>query len=467
MAHRTKAELAGHVRSEIRRLEAQEGLPFRELVDGKRFAAALKSANVLFRERTYTPIVTLCAFLSQVTAGKDPSCQNAVSRVLVDRVERKQKPCSSDSSSFCTARARLPEKLISGLSQETGQELHSKSPVDWLWNGRPVIILDGSTGTMDDTPENQKEYPQSRSQKAGLGFPILRYVILISLAAGAVLDCAISSCRGKLTGEQSLFRTIWSVFRPGDIVLGDCLYDCYRDIALLLAGGVDSVFGKKQSRKCDFRNGRRLGKDDHIVRWIKPAYQKSRYASKAEWESLPDEMEMREVRLTVHRKGYLTRTIMIVTTLLDAEQYSAEDLTDLFAERWHCELDLRSIKQALGMYHFRCRTPEMVRKELWMHLLAYNLIRVRMAQAALQHDTLPRRLSFTAAKNHIHNFTPLLNRTSGEERDRIERELLKAIATSDVGKRNGRKEPRAVKKRKQKYPLLTEPRAQARQRLAA
>lgn len=467
MAHRSKAALAGHVRLEFQRLDAQEGLAFRELLDEKRLAAALERAGVVFRERIYTPMVTLCAFLSQVAAGKDPSCQNAVSRVLVDRVERKQKACSSDSSSYCTARARLPEQVIAELARETGQELHRQAPDEWLWKKRRVVIVDGSTATMDDTPENQKEYPQSRGQKAGLGFPILRFVVLISLATATVLDCAISSCRGKCTGEQSLFRKIWAAFRSGDIVLGDCLYDCYRDIALLTARGVDSLFGKKQSRICDFRKGRKLGKDDHIATWSKPAYQASRYASKEEWELLPKEMEMREVRVKVRRKGYRTRTVMIVTTLLDGKQYSAKDLTDLFAERWHCELDLRSIKRALGMHHLRCRTPEMVRKELWMHLLAYNLIRVRMAQAAMRYDTVPRKLSFTAAKNHIHNFAPLLNRTSGAEHERIEGALLKAIATAQVGNRNGRKEPRAVKKRKQKYSLLTKPRAKARKRLAA
>lgn len=467
MAQRSKAAVAGHVQSEIQRLESKEGLAFRELLDEKRLAAALERAGVVFRERIYTPIVTLYAFLSQVTAGKDPSCQNAVSRVLVDRVERKRKPCSSDSSSYCTARARLPEIVIAELARETGQELHRQAPEEWLWKKRRVVIVDGSTATMDDTPKNQEEYPQSRSQKAGLGFPILRFVVLISLATAAVLECAIGSCRGKCTGEQSLFRKIWDAFQSGDIVLGDCLYDCYRDIAMLSARGVDSLFGKKQSRICDFRRGRKLGKDDHIVTWSKPTYQGSRYASKEEWELLPNEMEMREVRLTIRRKGYLTRTVMIVTTLLDVEQYSAKDLTDLFSERWHCELDLRSIKRGLGMYHLRCRTPEMVRKELWMHLLAYNLIRVRMAQAAMQYDTVPRKLSFTAAKNHIHNFALLLNHTSRTEHDRIEGELLKAIATSKVGNRKGRKEPRAVKRRPKKYSFLTKPRAQARKRLAA
>jgi Transposase DDE domain len=235
---------------------------------------------------------------------------------------------------------------------------------------------------------------------------------------------------------------------------------------LLKARGVDVVFGKKQSRRCDFRCGRRLGQDDHVVIWKKPKYDATRYESKEEWQSLPAEMEIREVRVTIRRRGHRTRTVVIVTTLLDA-QYSAQDLTDLFAERWRCELDLRSIKRALGMYHLSCKSPEMVRKELWMHLLAYNLIRVRMAQAAAVHGAAPRRLSFSAAQTLIHNFAPHLITTCGAKHRRIEAELLQAIGRCRLPNRPGRKEPRAVKKRDQKYSYLTRPRAEARKRLAA
>jgi hypothetical protein len=467
MAHRTKEALAGHVQSEFRRLEAEEGLPFRELLDESRLIAALQRAGVEFRERIYTPMVTLCAFLSQVMANDDPSCENAVSRVLVDRVARNLKPCSTDTSSYCTARGKLMEEVIADLARETGQEIHRKAPEEWLISGRHVVMVDGSTETMADTAANQKEYPQSRGQKAGLGFPVLRYVVLLSLAVGTALECAIGPCRGKRTGEQSLFRKMWDALRPDDIVLGDCLFDAYRDIVQLKARGIDSLFGKKQSRICDFRKGRRLGKGDHIVVWKKPKYDASRYESREEWESLPKEIEMREIRVIVRRKGHKTRTIVIVTTLLDAEQYSAKELAALFAARWNCELDLRSIKRVLGMHHSRCQSPEMVRKELWMHLLAYNLIRVRMAQAADRHNVHPRKLSFTAATNHIHNFAHELRQSSGAEHDRIEGELLKAMAACRVGNRPGRKEPRAVKKRQQKYSYLMKPRAQARKQLAA
>jgi hypothetical protein len=466
MAHVNKEVLQGQLHSECDDLDSSQGLPFRKLLSYEVIAAALERAGVEYRERIYTPMVTLWAFLSQVTARKDSSCQDGVSRVIADRVAHGEKSCSPNTSSYCAARARLPEEAVADLTRQTGQELHRQADTQWLWKGRHVTIVDGSTATMDDTPENQDAYPQSSSQKAGLGFPIMRFVVLFSLAVGSTLECVMGKHQGKKTGEQSLFRKTWDALQPGDIVLGDRLYDAYRDMAQLKARGVDTLFGMRPSRRCDFRTGRKLGRDDHVVVWKKPNYYSSRYESKKEWQSLPDTMEIREVRRKIHRKGYRTRTVIIVTTLLDPDRYSAKDLADLFGERWHCELDLRSIKRALGMHHIMCKSPEMVRKALWVHLLAYNLIRVRMAQAAAVHGGLPRRISFTAAKNHIHNFAPHMSTSSDEAHDRLERELLQLIAKEKLKKRPGRKEPRAVKKRP-KYPSLTKPRDQARKGLQA
>lgn len=467
MAQRTKERLSCHVQLQRKDLDSSVGLPFRDVLSEERIDAALQRAGTTYRQRVFTPAVTLWAFLSQLVSGKNGSCEDAVDRVLADRVARGKKACSPDTSSYCQARVRLPGQAVVELTRQTGQELHRQAPQGWLWKLRRVLMVDGSTATMADTPENQAEYPQSRTQKAGLGFPILRLVVLLSLSVGTVLECAIGSCRGKQTGEQSLFRQMWDALQPGDVVLGDRLYDSYRDAALLRARGVDVVFGKSQSRRCDFRMGRRLGRDDHVVTWERPRYDRSRFASRQEWESLPETMEIRETRLVVRRRGYRTRTVVIVTTLLDAELYPARDLMDLFSQRWHCELDLRSIKQALGMGHLRCKTPAMVRKELWTYFLAYNLIRTHMAQAAALHDGTPRTLSFTAAQKLIHYFAPYLSMAEGDELRRLETELLSAIARCRLPSRPGRKEPRAIKKRQQKYSYLTKPRAQARKQLAA
>jgi hypothetical protein len=467
MAQRTKESAARHVQAELEGLQSAGALPFRQLLDAKRIREALERAGIKFRERIFDPMTTLWAFLSQAVASKDSSCEDAVSRVLAERVANNQPACSTDTSSYCKARSRLPEALIADLARETGQGLAREAEAEWLWKGRSVKLVDGSTGEMEDTPENQAEYPQSRKQKPGLGFPMLRMVVLISLAVGTVLECAMGACRGKNTGEQNLFRQMWDGLKPNDIVLGDRLYDSYRDIAALKARGVDCVFGKNASRAVDFRSGRKLGPNDRVVEWRRPKYDGNRFESRQEWEALPETMEMRVIKKNVHRQGARTRTVIVVTTLLDEEAYSAEEITDLFGQRWHCELDLRSIKQALGMRRLRCRTPAMVRKELWVYLLAYNLIRVRMAQAAAVHGSVPRKLSFTAAKTHIHNFALHMKAASKATQDRLEAALLKAIADSPVGKRPGRKEPRAVKKRQQKYSYLSKPRDQARKRLTA
>lgn len=466
MAHGNKEKVTGQVQSELSELTLSEGLPFQALLNPERILEALDRAGVTFRERIYTPMITMWAFLSQVLA-RNASCEMAVCRVLVHRLEAGLSPCSVETTSYCAARKKLPEVVISGLATDIGNELHDQAPPAWKLKGRNVEIVDGSTSRMSDTPANQAAYPQSRNQKAGVGSPILRFVVLLSLSVGTVLGCAIGACRGKKTGEQSLFRQLLSTLKPGTILLGDCLYDAYRDIAELSVRGVDTVCGMKQSRKHDFRRGRRLGPDDHVATWKKPKYDKSRFDSKEQWAALPDTLEMREARIILRRKGYQTRVIIVVTTLIDAETYPKADLLQLFAQRWHCELDLRSIKCSLGMKELKCKTPEMVRKELWMHLLAYNLIRTRMAQAAAIHDVLPRRLSFQSAMTFIHEFMPALQRTAAGDQGRLLRELLRAIAQCRVGDRPGRKEPRAVKKREQKYTYLTMPRDEARKGLPA
>jgi len=461
MADCTKEPLFCQLQCEHNELESSPGLPFRQLLDAKRILRALDRAGVTFRERVFSPLVTIWASLSQVISGKDSSCQDGVSRVIADRVARGKRPCSTDTSSYCTARGRLPEQVLVDLTREIGQELHQQAPTEWLSKGRRTVLVDGSTASMDDTEANQEEYPQSTNQKKGLGFPILRFVVMLSLSVGTVLECAVGSCRGKKTGEQSLFRQMWDALRAGDILVADRLYDCYRDIAMLRIRGIDVVFGKKPSRHCDFRRGRRLGSRDHVVTWKKPGYDASRYDSRSDWETLPESMEMREVCITIRRPGYPTRSVAVVTTILDPEQYSAKELTDLFAQRWHCELDLRSIKRSLSMHHLSSRSPQMVRKELWLHLLAYNLIRVRMAQAASLHDQTPRCLSFTATMKLIHNFAHLLSTRDHDEHHRVEAELLAVIADCILDHRPDRQEPRAVKKRQQKYSYLTTPRPKA------
>lgn len=471
MAQRSKKVRSCHLdsfHSHRQSVQSDVGLPFQEFLPRERIAAAVLAAGIVYRDRVYNPIVTLWAFLSQVMGSTRSTCEDAVARVAAERAARGQSQCSSRTTSYCAARKRLSEQLIQQLALDTGRDMDQAAKPEWRWKGHSVKLVDGTTASLADTRGNQAEYPQSSSQKEGLGFPSMRLVMLLSLSVGTAVACAMGPCAGKGTGELSLFRQLWDSLNPQDIVLGDRLYDSYRDIASLLARGVFCVFGMKASRDVDFHRGRQLGPDDHVVVWHKPKYTASRYASREEWEALPDMVEAREVRRIVHRKGFRPTEVAVVTTLLDAELYSADELIGLFGQRWNCELDLRSIKRSLGMHQLKCKTPEMVRKEVWTHLLAYNVIRVRMAQAAAEHGCLPRGLSFTGAQTQMEHFTRLIEIINDPaDCERVERAMLTAIAGCLAGERESRQEPRAIKRRKQKYSNLTKPRAQARKELAA
>ncbi len=276
-----------------------------------------------------------------------------------------------------------------------GYELHDDLPEEWRWCGRRVKVVNGTTVSMPDTAANQREYPQSPSQKPGLGFPIARMVVVFCLATGAALEAALGKYQGKQTGENALFRRTWEGLSAGDVSLGDRYYGSYLDMALLKARGVDSVCRLHQQRVTDFRRGRRLGKEDHIVSWAKP--DRPDWMDEATYESLPGEMEVRVVRVHVAARGFRTRVLDLVTTLLDADIYRKKDLADLYRRRWEAELHLRSIKAVLELDVLRCKTPEMVRKEIGMGLLVYNVIRAVMVAGCKAHGQRPHRVSFKGA----------------------------------------------------------------------
>ena len=189
---------------------------------------------------------------------------------MAERVSEGKAACSENNSPYSRARQRLPEALLKQLVQETGAALDEQSDPQWQWKGRPVKLVDGTTVSMPDTPQNQEVYPQPDSQKQGLGFPIARLVGAISLSTGAVLDYAIGPYQGKATGEHALLRTILDCFSRGDIMLADRYYCTYFLIAMLQSMGVDAVFQQHGSRKSDFRRGQRLGIKDHLTTWTKP-----------------------------------------------------------------------------------------------------------------------------------------------------------------------------------------------------
>jgi hypothetical protein len=400
-------------------------------------------------------------FLSQILSS-DHSCEDALDRFQKYLHDSGLPPVSNNTASYCEARQRLPEKVVWQMARRSGQSIHAKADKQWLFVGRPVKVLDGSTVIMPDTEANQAEYPQSRSQKPGLGFPIARLLVIISLAVGTVLDAAMGPYRGKQTGELGLYRQICGQLQPGDIALGDRLFCNYWVIADSQRRDVDVVFRLHQTRNADFRRGRRLGPDDHIVTW--PKSQRPDWMSPTEYAAMPKELTLREIRVRIKEPNKRTRVLVIVTTLLDAKKYPASALRNLFKQRWNAELDLRSIKTTMGMEMLRAKTPDMVRKEVGMHLLAYNLIRGVMAEAARGRDIVPRELSFNGARQTVRAFeeTRLYEPTAIAADFPL---LLDLVVQKRVGDRPDRCEPHAVKRRSKPYHLLTIPRAEAKERI--
>jgi len=440
----------------------QDGdLPFSNILSEGVVSQALTAIGVCWLDRIYTPLVTLWVFLGQVLS-QDHSCRWAVARLIAHRISRGQRPCSAKTGAYCKARKRLPEEFFSEVARQTGRALDSEVDPQWLWKGRRVYVYDGSTVSMPDTPKNQQAYPQPDTQKPGLGFPMARIAAVFSLACGAVLDLGICRYAGKGQSELGMLRNLWDLFRPGDVMLADRFMCSWAEMLMLKQRGVDSVT-RLNKRKADFRRGKRLGKGDHIVRWLKPTVLRS-----VDWQtykSLPEFLTVRETRVRVDQPGFRSQTIIVATTLLNADEFTQSDLARVYRAHWNAELDLRSLKQTMQMEILRCETPELVRKEIWTHLLAYNLIRTIIAQAATKHGLEPRSISFKGAVQTLEAFQPMiemLGQLDSDFRLYVYQQLLDAIAIHRVADRPDRFEPRLRKRRPKHYGFLRKPRHQTK-----
>lgn len=437
-------------------------LPFSDVLSEQAVAKSLTDNAVDWMDRIYSPLVTLWVFLTQVLSA-DHSCRAAVARLIAHRISRRQLPCSAETGAYCQARKRLPEGFFSDVARQTGRTLENEVKPEWLWKGRRVYVYDGSTVSMPDTPANQREYPQNVAQQPGLGFPIARIAAIFSLACGAVLDLGICRYAGKGQSELGMLRTLWSIFRPGDVMLADRLMCSWAEMVMLKQRGVDCVCRFTSHRSADFRRGKRLGKGDHIVKWMRPTMLRS--VDRQTYKSLPDFLMVRETFVRIEQPGFCTETLIVATTLLDAEEVTARDLALLYRARWNAELDLRSLKQTLQMDVLRCKSPELVRKELWTHVLTYNLIRTIIAQAAAKHAIEPRSISFKGTIQTLEAFQPLIalqGERDVEVRQRLYEQLLDAVATHRVADRPDRFEPRRKKRRPKPYDRLMKPRHEAK-----
>ena len=360
------------------------GLPFKELLPASVIEQALDELNIRYYQRLFDPVVTLWAFLSQIL-DSDKSCHNTVSKIIAYLAGVGVEIPSTDTSAYCQARSRLSETLLQKLFRHTGQSLEEKVTTEYLWCGRNVKVIDGSTVSMPDTTENQKAYPQPSSQKLGCGFPIAKIGVIFSLATGA----AVALCIDVLnTHDIKLARQLYQFLNHGDILLGDRAFCAYADIVVIKKFNCDAVFRKHQARTTSMRKGKIVGACDKLVTWFKPK-KCPKGLSKDEFDTLPPTVTVREIYYYIAIPGFRTQIVSLITTLLDTKTYSTLEIVGLYGQRWDVELDLRHLKTTLGMDVLRCKTPPMVRKEIYVYLLAYNLLRGLMWSSGTTYTTSP------------------------------------------------------------------------------
>lgn len=447
---------------------SREGLPFAEILSAQRIERVFARHNCLFGlHGVYTTAIVLWSFLSQVLRdGKQASCRAAVACVVSYCEQAGLDSPTGDTGDYCKARAKLSEAALQELSREVAEELEQAAEDRWLWKGQHhAKLIDGFTLTMPDTPENQARYPQQKAQQPGVGQPIARAVAIVSLATACVMDLALGPYRGKETGETALLRSLLGSLLAGDIAVMDRYYCSFMMIALLLGQGTHTCARKHQKRHSDFRRGKRLGKGDHLIVWTRP--QRPTWMEKDAYAQIPETLVLREIRFRVVEPGRRTKTIDVITTLTEAKEYTKEEIAELYGFRWNSELDIRSIKETLNLGHVRCKSPEMVHREVWTTILGYNLIRTTAAGAALLHGKQPRDISFTGTCQYVlaswmQLSSRLIHRAELEAYLSV---MLRQIAGCEVANRPGRLEPRAVKRRPKPYKLMQKPRTELRRQL--
>jgi hypothetical protein len=450
-------------RAEILKQKFQEslGLPFAEVLAGDVMGQVLSQHGIQVRQTLYTPEVALWAWLSQVL-DPDKSLRNTVSRILAWVSCAKLNPPSSDTGAYCKARQRLPIAVIEEFFVHSVMALEAQTPPEGLWCGRRIKAYDGTTVTMLDTEANQREFPQHSHQKEGCGQPLAKLVVWFCVTTGAVLHVAIAAFR---TSEWELSRELYETLEADDVALADSAYGTYVDLALVKQAGADGVFRKHHARDYDFRRGKRLGKQDHLVVWQRPVKYPASLPQE-DFESLPETLSVREVHFSIAEPGFRTQQVIVVTTLLDPKRYPKSALADLYGLRWSAtEVNLRHLKTTLKMEMIVAKTPETVIKELWMHMLAYNLLRLVMGESARQAGIKPLRVSLQGTRQLFNHFCGALAQVSRAEGRRLYQILLQMIHHSPVPLRPHRVEPRVTKRRPKNFPRMQQPRSVLKARL--
>ena len=426
---------------------------FGQLIPSGLLAQADDGANS--RERVYSIRRTFWGFLYQVLHPACP-CREVVRQIQALFRLHDLRSVDAGTSGYCQARLRLPLDTLQRIRHALAAHADKLLPqAQQLWYGLRPKVLDGTTLTLPDTPKNQRAYPQSSSQKPGCGFPLVKIVGLFSLTSGVLLDYVKGN---KHQHELALLQKLLHHFKPRDLAVADRGFSSYVLIALLLLRGVGSLFRLHQARAADLRRGQRLGKNDRLFTWRKP-WQKPSYLPKSLWKLIPDELSVRVLRFQLQVPGFRPESVTLVTTLIDAQAYPAQELARLYARRWRIELWFRDIKTSMGMERLSCQSPKMVHKELEMFLIAYNLIRALVTEAGALHEVPVDRISFKGTVDASRQYSIAIAQARSKKKQRqLIAELLQVMACDQVPERPGRREPRAVKRRPKPYPLLNKPR---------
>jgi hypothetical protein len=437
------------------RFARDDGLPFADVLTEARIRDALNEHGVRYRDRVFGPVTTIWGFLSQVLS-EDHSCRDTVSRIIAHRAASGLGTCSPNTASYCNARGRVVTGVLRTLARRAAEELQAGAAQEWLWNGRNVFIADGSYVSMPDTPKNRSSYPQPVVQQPGIGFPLARVAVLLSLATGACHDLAIAPYTGKGTGETTLLRRMYDSLSPGDVVLADALFDNYFLACELRERGIELV-ARVQAERVGSRTVESRP-DGDIIHWQRP--NKPRGMTGEQYRRYPKSLLMRQVSVDARDRNNRAERFKVISTILDAS-IDGGQFGDLYERRWDGEVDIRSIKSTMQMDILRCKAPEMVHKEIWAHLLAYNLLRTVMAVAASENGLEPRQVSFKGAKQAVTAFAPKIEAARPADRPALIDALLAVIGYHRVGNRPGRWEPRARKRRPKPSARLNQPRAEA------
>jgi len=443
----------------------EPGLPFADVLSADAIEQAFAERDALFAtDAIFSTPVVLWAFLAQALRdGKGAACAAAVADIATYMQQAGGPVPCGDTGDYCRARAKLNLPAVRGLAVQGAEQLERDVDPSWLWHALHPKLIDGFTFTMPDTPDNQQQFPQQPNQRPGAGFPIARACVVLSLATAAVHHMNVGPYEGKQTGESALLRGILDCLKPGDVAVFDRSFCSFLMLAILRGRGVHFCARLHQRRPVDFRRGRRLGPDDHLVTWIRP--KRPDWMSEDPYAQIPETLTLREVRFQVTEPGRRTEELVVVTSLTDPQVYPTEAIAELYGYRWNAELDIRDIKQTLGLDHVRCKTPEMVRRELWVTLLAYNLIRGLIATAAAVHGKQPRHLGFTLACQTVLSSWMLLATGACRDERQLWRRALERIAANEVANRPGRIEPRMIKRSRHHYPLMHEGRHKLREKL--